>query len=295
MYWLNVVNGQLYTDRFTRQLERRKDPHSLIFDAIFYGNKNEVQQLISGGVDKHVVTHHPMRWEGASVLGAAANEGHMEIVRYLVDIGTSVNFSDPCQGRTPLHWACLGNQYQVAAYLIKHGADVNHVDKEQTTPILRAAFARNCDMVKLLIKNGASVLQVDLLHCSALHYACIHGDKNLTRTLIRAGCISNNFALVGKGTPLQTLTSQNDLDNVTLLLEAGYNLQNDQSWIRSVSNPNSNSLHERILSCTNSPMCLRHLCRKTIRSQMHGVQVEEKLEKLKCPSLLQKFLTLDIL
>ncbi|XP_056021640.1 serine/threonine-protein phosphatase 6 regulatory ankyrin repeat subunit A-like isoform X2 [Ostrea edulis] len=297
MYWLNVVNGQVYTNRFTRQLERRKDPHTLIFDAIFYGNKNEVQQLISGGVDKHVITHYPMRWEGASVLGAAAHEGHLDIVRYLVDIGTSVNFSDPCQGRTPLHWACLGNQYQVAAYLIKHGADVNHADKEQTTPLLRAVITRNHDIVKLLIGNGADVHLVDIMCCSALHYACIHDDKKLISTVIRAGCISNNLALVGKGTPLHTLYQQNDTTNITLLLEAGYSLDNDRHWIKSVPTfaTCSQSVRERVLQRANQPMNLKHLCRKTVRNQLDGVNVEQRLERLKCPPLLQKYLALDLL
>jgi ankyrin repeat protein len=236
-----------------------------------------------------------MRWEGASVLGAAAHEGHMDIVRYLVDIGTSVNFSDPCQGRTPLHWACLGNQYQVATYLIKHGADVNHADKEQTTPLLRAVMSRNHDMVKLLMGNGANVCKQDIMRCSVLHYACIHGDNHLISTVIRAGCISNNLALIGKGTPLQTLFQQNDTENVALLLEAGYNLDNDRRWMKSVvtSATCTESVRELVLQCVNLPRSLKQLCRITVRDHLGGVNVEQRIERLDCPSSLQKYLTLD--
>lgn len=113
--------------------------------------------MISAGVDKNVVTHRHVRWEGASALGAAAYEGQMEIVRYLVDIGTSVNFCDPCQKRTPLHWACLGNQYQAATYLVTRGADVNHRDLEQTTPLLRAVLGKNVDLVRYLRMAPMSV------------------------------------------------------------------------------------------------------------------------------------------
>ncbi|XP_078313089.1 uncharacterized protein LOC111129871 isoform X3 [Crassostrea virginica] len=276
--------------------ERREDPCSLIFDAIFYGNKNEVQQLISGGVDKNVVTHRHVRWDGASALGAAAYEGHMDIVRYLIDIGTSVNFCDPCQRRTPLHWACLGNQYQAAAYLIKHGADVNHRDLEQTTPILRAALGRNIDLVKCLIENGADVRHIDILGCSVLHYACVHGDKKLINTVIRAGCISNNVAVIGKATPLQTLSKQNDRENVSQLLAAGYNLENDQNWVDSLSPPitcSNPTLEYEVRFAKARPLSLKGLCRKTIRNEMRGVKVEQRLNNIPCPALIRQYLILD--
>lgn len=295
MYWLNVINGQLSPDRFTRQYARRQDPHSLIFDAIFYGNKNEVQQLISAGVDKNVVTHRHVRWEGASALGAAAYEGHMEIVRYLVDIGTSVNFCDPCQKRTPLHWACLGNQYQAAAYLVTHGADVNHRDLEQTTPLLRAALGNNVDLVRYLIENGADVLHTDVLGCSILHYACIHADKTLVSIVIKAGCISNNLSMIGKGTPLQTLAKHNDAENVCLLLEAGYDLRNDRAWARSLPPSCSNPSLQRVIQFNSEPTSLKGLCRTTIRNAMGGMKLEQKLNKLQCPYLIHLYLILDML
>lgn len=295
MYWLNVINGQLSPDRFTRQYARRQDPHSLIFDAIFYGNKNEVQQLISAGVDKNVVTHRHVRWEGASALGAAAYEGHMEIVRYLIDIGTSVNFCDPCQKRTPLHWACLGNQYQAAAYLVTHGADVNHRDLEQTTPLLRAALGNNVDLVRYLIENGADVLHTDVLGCSILHYACIHADKTLVSIVIKAGCISNNLSMIGKGTPLQTLAKHNDAENVCLLLEAGYDLRNDRAWARSLPPSCSNPLLQRVIQFNSEPTSLKGLCRTTIRNAMGGMKLEQRLNKLQCPNLIHRYLILDML
>lgn len=293
MYWLNVVNGQLCPDRLTRQYAKRQDPNFLIFDAIFYGNTSEVQQLISAGVDKNVVTHRHVRWEGASALGAAAYEGHMDIVRYLVDIGTSVNFCDPCQKRTPLHWACLGNQYQAVAYLVTRGADVNHRDLEQTTPLLRAVLGKNVELVKYLIENGADVRHTDVLGCSILHYACIHADNTLISAAIKSGCISNNIAMIGKGTPLQTLATQNDTGNICLLLEAGYDLQNDRHWVRSLPPSCSNLSLQHVVQFNSQPTSLKGLCRKTIRKAMRGVKLVQRLNKIPCPNLIRSYLILD--
>lgn len=249
--------------------------------------------MISAGVDKNVVTHRHVRWEGASALGAAAYEGHMDIVRYLVDIGTSVNFCDPCQKRTPLHWACLGNQYQAVAYLVTRGADVNHRDLEQTTPLLRAFLGKNVELVKYLIENGADVRHTDVLGCSILHYACIHADNTLISAAIKAGCISNNIAMIGKGTPLQTLATQNDTRNICLLLEAGYDLQNDRHWVRSLPPSCSNLSLQHVVQFNSQPTSLKGLCRKTIRKAMRGVKLVQRLNKIPCPNLIRSYLILD--
>lgn len=249
--------------------------------------------MISAGVDKNVVTHRHVRWEGASALGAAAYEGHMDIVRYLVDIGTSVNFCDPCQKRTPLHWACLGNQYQAVAYLVTRGADVNHRDLEQTTPLLRAVLGKNVELVKYLIENGADVRHMDVLGCSILHYACIHADNTLISAAIKAGCISNNIAMIGKGTPLQTLATQNDTGNICLLLEAGYDLQNDRHWVRSLPPSCSNLSLQHVVQFNSQPTSLKGLCRKTIRKAMRGVKLVQRLNKIPCPNLIRSYLILD--
>ncbi|KAK3098282.1 hypothetical protein FSP39_017940 [Pinctada imbricata] len=157
---------------------------------------------------------HMLYRDPKSMLFEAIFHGNSSQVKQLIN---------PCLGRSALHWACMGNQYQIVCHLISNGADVNITDKDSVSPLIRAAMAKNTDLVKLLIDKGANVNQTDRLRCSALHYATVHGDKELIRTVIFGGCVLNNEAIIGKGTPMCNLLHKRDVNNCLLLLEAGYN------------------------------------------------------------------------
>ncbi|WP_347219117.1 ankyrin repeat domain-containing protein [Chryseobacterium sp.] len=58
---------------------------------------------------------------------------------------------------TVLNVACLFENWELASYCIKHGADVNHRDIEESTAIIHAAKYGNKDLVELLIEAGADI------------------------------------------------------------------------------------------------------------------------------------------
>ncbi|XP_033751066.1 putative ankyrin repeat protein RF_0381 [Pecten maximus] len=271
-----------------------KTNDTLLFDAIFSGDKVKVMELVGFGLDKNSVLHCPARWEGATVLGAAACLGHIEIAQYLLEEGAPVNFTDPCTGRSALHWAIIGDQYQMAKLLIKNGADTNIVDKESITPLLRATIGRNYDLTKLLLKNGADVNRKDALQCSALHYACVHGDPTLVDLVIKGGCILNNKAVIGKGTPLASLIHHNDTESITLLIDAGYDLSNE-NWLKNHMslNFNANIITQMLVQSQQNPSTLRTYCRNVIRKQMGGRNVQKKINTLNIPPVLKSCLLLQ--
>jgi ankyrin repeat protein len=47
----------------------------------------------------------------------------------------SIDLPVDSNGRTPLHYAVIGNSYKVAELLLKHGADHSRIDSFSTTPI----------------------------------------------------------------------------------------------------------------------------------------------------------------
>ncbi|OWF47518.1 26S proteasome non-ATPase regulatory subunit 10 [Mizuhopecten yessoensis] len=220
--------------------------------------------------------------------------GHAEIVQYLLEEGTPVNFTDPCMGRSALHWAIMGDQYQVVKLLIKKGADTNSVDKECVTPLLRAAIGRNYNLVKLLLKNGADVNRKDYLQCSALHYACVHGDPKLVDLIIKGGCVLNNKAVIGKGTPLASLVHHKDIGSIVLLLDAGYDLSNE-NWLKNHTNTNNqgDNVIQMLVQSQQNPLRLSTCCRKVIRKQMGGRNVQEKLNTLNIPLALKSYVLLQ--
>ena len=64
----------------------------------------------------------------------AAEQGDIEAVKEYLAIGTNVNAKGE-DGETPLHFAAIGGQKEIAELLIAKGADVNAMDDTGRTPL----------------------------------------------------------------------------------------------------------------------------------------------------------------
>ena len=84
---------------------------------------------------------------------------------------TSINSRDE-NGKTPLHWACQGNNPAVVKLLLREGADSNVADFIGQTPLMAAARrgASACAEF-LLLPPSCKVDKLDAQGRSALHYA----------------------------------------------------------------------------------------------------------------------------
>lgn len=56
---------------------------------------------------------------------------------------------------TPLLWACIYNQSEIAELLLEQGADVDATDQYGTTPLMRAVGDKRTALVTLLLDQGA--------------------------------------------------------------------------------------------------------------------------------------------
>lgn len=146
------------------------------------GHVDVVKLLVSRSADKSCKDK-----QGYTPLHAAAASGHIEIVKYLLRMGSEVRRCLPvaaqvtlCQrrgsasptlfcrqidepngfGNTPLHVACYMGQEAVATELVNHGANVNQPNKCGYTPLHLAAVSTNGALcLELLVNNGADVNQ----------------------------------------------------------------------------------------------------------------------------------------
>lgn len=86
----------------------------------------------------------------------AVRFGNMAAIRTLLDMGDAADQAEP-NGITLLDRAVLSNQIDIAKLLIAHGANVNHVDQLNMTPLLYAASIDFGDsgMIDLLLTAGA--------------------------------------------------------------------------------------------------------------------------------------------
>lgn len=67
------------------------------------------------------------------------------------------------EGDTALHIAAESGQVRFMAELLKANPDVNALTPNRETPLHRATFYSNVDIVLLLLKSGADMLAGDKL------------------------------------------------------------------------------------------------------------------------------------
>ena len=125
-----------------------------LFLAAYAGNAEVLADLLKAGAS----LTGEMRLLGTSStdpISGAVRHGYLDVARVLVDLGAPVDRTD--LRITPLVKAVLGDQVEMAAFLIAKGAGVNHVDTNGMTALLYAASIDfgSPAMIDMLLKAGA--------------------------------------------------------------------------------------------------------------------------------------------
>jgi ankyrin repeat protein len=125
-----------------------------LFLAAYGGNAEVLPDLLKAGAS----LNGEMTLIGTSnsdAISGAVRHGYLDVADTLVKLGAPVDRTD--KRITPLVKAVLGDQVEMAKFLIAKGADVNHVDGNEMTPLLYAAsidFGSSA-MIDMLLKAGA--------------------------------------------------------------------------------------------------------------------------------------------
>jgi len=125
-----------------------------LFLAAYGGNADVLPDLLKAGAS----LNGEMTLIGTSnsdAISGAVRHGYLDVADTLVKLGAPVDRTDA--RITPLVKAVLGDQVEMARFLISKGADVNHVYGNGMTPLL---YASSIDfgspaMIDMLLKAGA--------------------------------------------------------------------------------------------------------------------------------------------
>lgn len=152
----------------------------------YEGRWNEVRAEIEKGADPNAV----LETSGDSILFFAAEQGNMEMVRFLLAKGAKPDLASP-SGETPLYGAAGSCQTEIVKLLVERGADprkragshgsVMHIaaqhcapliaffasrglsvntensESNELTPLMAAAASGNADGTKELLRLGADI------------------------------------------------------------------------------------------------------------------------------------------
>lgn len=101
-----------------------------------------------------------------------------------------LNRQDP-EGFTPLTKASYYDQPDIIRLLIQSGVDINQVDASTWTPLI-AAVDQNCvESARILLEAGADINKPDETGFTPLHTAAMVGHDNMAEMLLAAGAEIN--------------------------------------------------------------------------------------------------------
>ncbi|NXY67275.1 ANKE1 protein, partial [Glareola pratincola] len=137
-----------------------------------------------------------------------------------------INFTEPMEGYSALHLACVKNDTDMCSFLLEQGAHPDVQDKMGCTPAMRAAELGHEVVLDLLAQAKADMTAVDnerkgvLFYCllpTRRHYRC-------TQIALDYGADVNNCTADGKPVFLQACEQAHDIKEICLnFLERGAN------------------------------------------------------------------------
>ncbi|XP_064586505.1 E3 ubiquitin-protein ligase MIB2 isoform X2 [Zonotrichia leucophrys gambelii] len=108
--------------------------------------------------------------QGRTALQIASYQGHLEVVRALLQARASVDLRDD-EGDTALHYAAFGNQAEVARVLLAKGASADLLNNAQCSALFVAVSQGFTEVVRALCELSCDVNLPDSQGDTPLHYA----------------------------------------------------------------------------------------------------------------------------
>jgi len=141
----------------------------------------------------------------------ASINGHVKIVELLLKFGASPRQCNS-RGECALTLACMQENYAICERLLIAKGDVNYVDKQGRTPLLKAAqYNTSTKIIELLLKYGADPNVEDQDNNTPLHFAAIRGTKEVAVFLIKLG--ANPYSRNKDGNiPVEEVTNEQVAD-----------------------------------------------------------------------------------
>ncbi|XP_019865563.2 protein TANC2-like isoform X2 [Aethina tumida] len=185
---------------------------------------------------------------------AAAGQGHVDIVEYLLDMAEiNADLPDTITGETALTIAAANGCHAVCSALINRGASLSVVNKKEMaalhlavkeghwavaerliqnhaaieqpdnsgrSPLMLAAAEGHVGLIELLLDRGADLNKEDREGLTALCWACLRGKMQAAQTLLERGSNISHTDKTGR-TPLDLAAFQGNPSLVQFLLDRG--------------------------------------------------------------------------
>uniref|UniRef100_A0A3B4TDF6 E3 ubiquitin-protein ligase MIB2 n=1 Tax=Seriola dumerili TaxID=41447 RepID=A0A3B4TDF6_SERDU len=164
-------------EKLLSQSTEQDNPGRLVIEAA-HGSANKVRELVQKYPDKVDIKN-----QGKTALQVAAHQGHMEVVKALLQANSSIEVKDE-DGDTALHYTAFGNQAEIARLLLSKGANVNLLNNSMCTALHIAVNKGFTDVVRVLTEHSADVNLQDSYGDTPLHDAIAKDFRNIIEILV---------------------------------------------------------------------------------------------------------------
>ncbi|KAI9531138.1 E3 ubiquitin-protein ligase mib2 [Dissostichus eleginoides] len=164
-------------EKLLSQSTEQDNPSRLVIEAA-HGSANKVRELVQKYPDKVDIKN-----QGKTALQVAAHQGHMEVVKALLQANSSIEVKDE-DGDTALHYTAFGNQADITRLLLSKGANVNLLNNSMCTALHIAVNKGFTDVVRVLTEHSADVNLQDSYGDTPLHDAIAKDFRNIIEILV---------------------------------------------------------------------------------------------------------------
>uniref|UniRef100_A0A4W6C3C4 Ankyrin-1 n=1 Tax=Lates calcarifer TaxID=8187 RepID=A0A4W6C3C4_LATCA len=183
------------------------------------GHVKMVLELLHAGIELEATTK-----KGNTALHIAALAGQEKVVAELVNYGANVNAQSHQKGFSPLYMAAQENHLEVVKFLLENGANQSLPTEDGFTPLAVALQQGHENVVALLINYGTK----GKVRLPALHIAARNDDTRTAAVLLQndpnPDVLSKKNRLTTGFTPLHIAAHYENMSVAQLLLNRGANV-----------------------------------------------------------------------
>jgi ankyrin repeat protein len=157
-------------------------------------------------------------------LNEAADHGHIEIVKYLLDRGADIE-TPSVGGWSPLLSAAESGHSDIVKLLLDRGAIRDKRTEDEFTALYASCQKGHINTVRLLLdRGGRAELNVGNKHAwMPVHVAAFNGHTEIVQLLIESGCDIHGASNIGQ-TPLHLSSKKGHVGVMQLLNDNGAEL-----------------------------------------------------------------------
>jgi ankyrin repeat protein len=177
-----IEHGDIFTEK---QLEMIQEKENLV-EAAYLGKLDHVKFYIE---QKKIHPDNPLSdKDGANALMRASHQGHLDIVKYLIQKAlANINYQSK-DGSTALMWASRKQRMDVVKFLLENGANTQITDVDGWTALTASCRRGNLEAVKELVKFIKDInYRESKFKNTALMYACRYGCIDVVKFLVSLG------------------------------------------------------------------------------------------------------------